>query len=226
MATEDFTLLAAPGLKIFYVIWDLSNDTVFDLFDDTYRPLATAKSPYLPASIEPTFPAAGGKATYNSRIDLTRVHNGSPRSLYFAAYFQGGNFPDALTDAPAGDLSVVIERGQSRATIEGLTAAGTGPVSVDQDYGGENRLCYIIGGVRIDNAEVTFYTEEDFSAGNLNVKFIVATSRTTANGDWDRPVMLDPGNYVMRFHKQGVSGPDDFLLKVTADPAASTVNPL
>jgi hypothetical protein len=103
---------------------------------------------------------------------------------------------------------------------------GSGSVRVDQDYGGENRICYIIDGHPVDNAEIRFFLRSSWDAGNRSSEFIIATSRTKADGTWERAVMLDPGEYVMTFHKQEVAGPDDFLLIVTEDPAESVLERL
>jgi len=87
--------------------------------------------------------------------------------------------------------------------------SGTGAVPVDHDYGGPDELAYKTTlNTGIDNAEIQIYYTADYNAGNRGQEFVVAASRTTVLGRWDKAVMLDPGAYTIIFFKQGVAGPD------------------
>jgi hypothetical protein len=225
MAVEDFTLVNRIGATVYFVIWDLAMNTVWDSSDATFKPLASAVDPYLPAPAEDVF--GSSVSTYRATQELDDVHAGDKRNFYVAAYKQTGAAPDATTDKPFGYLNIAIAQGELVGSGDGGEGGvGSGSVRVDQDYGGTNRLCYIINGHPVDNAEVKFFLFSDFDAGNRTVDFVIATSRTRADGTWERAVMLDPGDYVMEFHKQGVAGPDDFRLGVTVDPAESTLERL
>lgn len=223
MAVEDFPLVQKRGKTIYMIIRDLSNDTVWDSNDNTFKALAGATAPFLAMTETSVFGTL--RSTYLSRVELVDVHNESLRPFYVTAHIQKGTAPDPVVDQPAGYRSIQIDDGLI-AVATADVAAGVGVVRVDQNYGGPNRLCAISDGVLVDNAEVLFYLSSDFLAGRRANKFIVAASRTQADGSWVSAVMLDPAEYVLQFHKQGEFGPNAFLLLVTEDPSQSTVEPI
>lgn len=227
--TEDFTLTLRDGLTIYYVVHDLSNNTVWDQDDNEFRALVAAASPAIPAPATSVF--GGGRfATYNARIELEDVHNGTQKSFHVAAYRQAGGAPDPLTDRPAGYLNITIERGRLKIAYfdvqDLIEQTGSGSELVNQDYGGPNNLCYTLNGVPVDNAEILIYREKDYEDCNRSTENVVAASRTDAFGAWVKAVMLDPGRYVVQFYKQEVSGPDAFLLVVSQDPDEISVTPI
>jgi hypothetical protein len=231
MSVEDFTLTQLSGKTVYYVIWDLDNNTVWDQADNLFRALGSATSPTIVTVVEPVF-SAGRFSTYNARVELEDVHDGPIKSFHVAAYFQAGAAPAPLTDRPAGYLNISIDRGTLRLTQDQVaviiedTTVGVGSERVDQDYGGPNNLCYTLDGIPVDNAEILVFLESNFLACNRGSEFVVAASRTKADGTWEKAIMLDPARYVIQFHKQGVSGPDAFTLVVSKDPAEISVTPL
>ncbi len=225
MAVTDITLVQKRNKAVYFVIWDLAVDLVWDSADDTFKALGAATTQILPATESPPFQRQS--SVYRISLDQLRVHAGSIQSFFAAAYFQQGADPEPTTDKPAGGLQLDIENGTLRLTeaqVQAILAGtGIGVVQVDADYGGAGRLCYRINGIPVDNAEVTFYLLSDYNAGNLASEFIVAASRTRVDGAWVQAVMLDPADYAMVFHKQGEAGPDAFALGVTEDPSLSTL---
>jgi hypothetical protein len=229
MAVTDITLVQKRNKTVYFVIWDLATDLAWDSADGEFKAIGSAVTQILPATAEPPFQVQ--KTTYRVAIELDDVHSGPIKSFFAAGYFQQGVEPAPATDKPAGNLQLDIEDGTLRLTEEQLRVivadivgdAGSGDVQVDQDYGGQARLCYRVQGVPVDNAEVTFYLLSDYQVGNISSAFIVAASRTRVDGAWVQPVMLDPADYALVFHKQQESGPDAFALGVTNDPALSTL---
>lgn len=92
---------------------------------------------------------------------------------------------------------------------------GIGPTVVDHNYGGIDNLRYIKNGVGVDNACIYCYLKSDFDAGRLDNQYIVARTTTRVDGRWERPMMLDPGEYTLMFFKQGITGPDTVSINVT-----------
>ena len=79
MAVEDFTLVNRAGLTIYYLIWDLAIDQVWDSSDNTFKALGSATSPYLSAGQEGVF--GDSFATYRATQELDLVHAGDARSF-------------------------------------------------------------------------------------------------------------------------------------------------
>lgn len=220
MAVEDFTLVQKRGKTIYMIIRDLSNDTVWDSDDNTFKALAGAVAPFL--SMPATSVFGTHFATYLLNQQLSDVHDAGLKQFYVAAHIQLGASPDPAVDKPAGYRNIDIAEGMI-AVVSAVTSQGVGDIQVDQDYGGQGRLCYRIQGIPVDNAEITFFLLSDFNAGNTSTDFIVASTRTRVDGAWVQSVMLDPADYALVFHKQGEAGPDSFALGVTDDPALSTL---
>ena len=114
---------------------------------------------------------------------------------------------------------MTVENGRSRITesIIGSGSAGSceiGSIAVDQNYGGPNELCYVSNGVPVDNAEIVAYLKSDYDANRRTQEFVKGTSRTNVQGNWVRPILLDPGFYVLQFSVQGVYGPDIVCIEV------------
>lgn len=110
-----------------------------------------------------------------------------------------------------GDTSVdtvVSLRDATPATISDI--AGPGYTAVDHNFGGADNLAYqTAGGVGIANAEIDCYSADDWNVGNQSPAFIIATSRTgNDRGRWLMPMMLLPGDYVLRYFKPLFFGPD------------------
>lgn len=119
-----------------------------------------------------------------------------------------------------GDTAVNVTAALHDATplrtedLEGIT--GSGSVPIDHNFGGADTYAYETkNGVGIDNALVYAYLSSDFNAGRRGIEYVKATSITDINGRWLRPMMLDPGSYVLYFFKQLAFGPDTAPLTVT-----------
>jgi hypothetical protein len=119
---------------------------------------------------------------------------------------------ERITDAP----DQVTDPGPPDCVVDGLDEfGGDGLILVDQDYGGPGTLCYTVDGVPVVGAEILLFRASDYNAGNRQNRFAVAASRQLADGTWQQPVKLDPGQYVVQFHKRDVAGPDAFNLTVS-----------
>lgn len=93
---------------------------------------------------------------------------------------------------------------------------GDGSVSVTADYGGSLALAYLdAGSVPIDNATVRAYLAADHAAGRTSTQYLKGQTYTTADGSWTKPLILDPGAYVLVFAKQGFYGPDTVSVTVS-----------
>lgn len=117
----------------------------------------------------------------------------------------------------AGDVSVntvVSARDVTPATISDI--AGPGYIEVDHNYGGEDVLSYqTVSNAAIADAEIQIFTKADWDAERRATVYVVATARTTSDrGRWARSVMLNPGDYVLRYFKPQAYGPDIHELTV------------
>lgn len=120
----------------------------------------------------------------------------------------------------AGDTSVNITVNLFNSTplqAEDIAPiVGGGAVVVDHNYGGTDKYRYTTAaGAGIDNGVVSIYLASDYNAGRRGAEFVKASSRTNVDGRWERPVNLDPGNYIVYFYKQQAFGPDIATLNVT-----------
>jgi hypothetical protein len=81
-------------------------------------------------------------------------------------------------------------------------------VSVDHDYGGTNNLTYQTeDGAGVYRATIYIYLRSDYDAGRRDTDFVIDSATTDVDGHWERPVLLDPGEYVLLFFKRGRFGP-------------------
>ena len=110
-------------------------------------------------------------------------------------------------------------------TEETLPDHGHGCVTVDQDYGSSDAFQYTDAeGDPIADAEIIAFRKADADAAAPAIPrtaLAVAAATTTLGGNWDSPMQLDPGEYVLVFRKQGFFGPDVSPLTV-ARPASSS----
>lgn len=129
---------------------------------------------------------------------------------------------DVLTvhiQGAAGDISVNVTASLFNSTplqAEDIAPiVGGGAVVIDHNYGGTDRYRYTTAaGAGIDNGVVNIYLASDYNAGRRGPEFVKASSRTDVDGRWERPVNLDPGNYIVYFYKQQAFGPDIATLNV------------
>ncbi len=62
------------------------------------------------------------------------------------------------------------------------------------------------------------FRKEDWDAGKQGAEDAVAVGQTTTGGTWAWSLMLDPGQYVLRFEKPGEYGPDTVEITVESPP--------
>jgi hypothetical protein len=117
----------------------------------------------------------------------------------------------------AGDTSidaVVTLRDATPLRAEELAGAGTTPV--DHDHGGTDNLAYKTeAGAGIGGATVHVYLTADYDANRRSNAYVVGRATTDPAGRWDRPVMLDPGDYTAILYKRDAYGPDRVDLTVS-----------
>lgn len=90
-------------------------------------------------------------------------------------------------------------------------------VAVNHNHTGPKKLIYSIGGKPVDGASLQIFRASDYNAGNRTPDKIIGSAQQRADGTWSRPVMLEPGNYVLHCFKRGVAGPDSFNFTVEFD---------
>ena len=97
--------------------------------------------------------------------------------------------------------------------LDGLI--GSGVIEVDHDTGGTDNLQYVTAnGIGIDNATIYAFLRADWDAGSHGMDAVRAQSITNVAGRWERPMLLDPGWYVMYYFKQSAWGPDTVAILV------------
>jgi hypothetical protein len=131
--------------------------------------------------------------------------------------------PAAATVATQVDATLTAAHGAGSwltGSGSGGGSSGDGSVRVDHAYGATagdpTPLAFqTSGGAGIDGAEVRAYLAADHAAGRTGEAFVVARVGTAAGGLWADPMFLDPGAYVLEFHKQGAYGRTTLSLTVS-----------
>lgn len=88
-------------------------------------------------------------------------------------------------------------------------------VLVDENYGGANRLTYMLRGRPVSDATIEVYLYSDYVLGRFNDAYRLDRTRQRIDGTWEKAFYLDPGQYAIRFNKSGVAGPDDYYVVVS-----------
>ena len=120
----------------------------------------------------------------------------------------------------SGDTSVdTIATLRSSTPIQATDIFGTGPIAVDQNYGGPLALAYQTAmGVGIVGATVLAYLTSDYNAGRRAQNFAQGRTVTIAGGVWQTPLMLLPlgtaNDYTILFTLPGAYGPDTVTITV------------
>lgn len=84
-------------------------------------------------------------------------------------------------------------------------AGGDNSVQVDHNYGGIDVLrITTAAGAGIDNVTIRAYLTSDYVAGQRSADYIVASTRTSSDGRWVNPILLDPDDYTLVIFKQGI----------------------
>lgn len=105
----------------------------------------------------------------------------------------------------------------------GDTCEDPGKILVDQDYPNPGDLTYVVDGDVVSDASIEVFLYADYSAGLKDADSRIDSSRQQADGTWAKPFYLDPGDYVLRFYKLNVAGPDDYRLIVAANASHSSI---
>ena len=110
----------------------------------------------------------------------------------------------------AGDADVDVTAWLWEAVdLDVLATVGDGSVLVDHDMGGADNLTYETGGgAGIDNATVKAFLTTDWDAGNRSSDYVKGETITDVNGQWEKPMQLDPETYTFLYNVQGSYGPD------------------
>lgn len=105
-------------------------------------------------------------------------------------------------------------------------AIDPGKVLVNENFGGPGALTYQLDGVPVEDASIEVFLLSDYNAGNCHGNRRLNSSRQKIDGTWAIAFYLDPQNYVLRFYKSGVAGPDEWQIVVSQDPAEVEIIPL
>jgi len=135
--------------------------------------------------------------------------------LVYSAKFNLIPYSDVSYKIPVSHLS-------ADTTIESPFQAitGNGCVRVDHNYQTPGSLTYetdCCAGVA--GATVAAFRKQVWDAGHRAPTDAIAAVQTTTNGHWAMAMMLDPGQYMLRFEKTGQYGPDTMLLTVPQPPS-------
>ena len=104
-------------------------------------------------------------------------------------------------------------------TAEELPTAGTGCVTVDHNYGGNDNLVYVTrDGCGVLGGTISAFTKSQYDDGVRDPAYAVAATTTLADGRWSYALKLDPGEYVLVAEKVGDYAPTAFPLTVTGAP--------
>lgn len=148
---------------------------------------------------------------------LTRVEAGNTTAVMQCRHFiikPGDVLTLELIGNPSDTNITVVTRLIDATPITLSEIYGGGDVLVDHNYGGDDVLRYRqANGQGIDNAIIQVFLASEYNAGK---RVPLVETRTNVNGRWVRPVMLDPGEYMLLYYKQGDFGPDEHLLTVEA----------
>lgn len=118
-----------------------------------------------------------------------------------------GVTPEQIEEQLADNFQEVINAVSSPTNSE--------KVLVDENYGGANRLTYMLRGRPISDATIEVYLYSDYLLGRFNDAYRLDRTRQKIDGTWEKPFYLDPDGYAIRFNKSGVAGPDDYYVVVS-----------
>ncbi len=92
-----------------------------------------------------------------------------------------------------------------RGTTVGLCApVGGGAVAVDHDYPNPDDQTFEDSfGAALPDVYIRVYTQANYNAGRLDVGYIEGLTISDVNGEWDKPIFLDPGDYITVGTKRG-----------------------
>lgn len=116
---------------------------------------------------------------------------------------------------PADTAVDVVSKLEDMTPLTRAEVYGMGAISVDHNYGGVDRYQAVREtGAGVDNVQIQAFLRSDYEAGNRSASYVKGEVRTTADGRWAVPMMLDAGSYILVFFKQGQYGPNTAGLTV------------
>jgi hypothetical protein len=112
--------------------------------------------------------------------------------------------------------------------LDYLSNPATDPskILVNQDYGGTGALIYALNGIPVADASIELFLYSDYMAGNRDGNYRINSTRQTVDGTWAIAFYLDPQDYVLRYYRAGIAGPDEWKLTAALDPADIEIIPL
>lgn len=174
-----------------------------------------------------TRPVAGG-GTYTASVFLNDRRLVPDSSVVVAADTVILIQSRELLLTPGDHLIVVVTGRPADTAVDAVTTLldvtpltrsdvyGEGSTAVDHDYGGTDRLTYVgPDGRGIDNATIQAFLRSDWNAGRRGSGYVRAQTSTTPRGRWFRPMLLDPGTYILLYFRQGMFGPDTTTITVS-----------
>lgn len=108
----------------------------------------------------------------------------------------------------ADTAAIVVAELYDITPVSETQVSGSGATAVDHNFPNDDDMTIKLSdGTPVVGACIYIYTTADYDGGNREPQFIVGQSLTTTGGLWQRPVMLDPGDYTAVVFKQGVMPP-------------------
>jgi hypothetical protein len=203
---DEIQVAHVPGVTVYALVreddgsvWNGSAFVVYDSSDlSTYAIALTEQGPgsgYYTAN----FPASAAPGSYNTAA--FEQAGGAPAEGDLLAATGNVNW-QGLDDVFTDERFLLLDQLGS--------VIGTGDIAVDHNYGGTDNLSYqTASGQGIADAVIEVFTQTDWDLGNRHPSYAVALSRSMADrGRWVRQVMLDAGNYMLRYSKAQAYGPD------------------
>lgn len=102
----------------------------------------------------------------------------------------------------------------------------TNLIVVNQDYGGKNNLTYTVNDQVLSDVSIDIFYVNNFKENTLSPDYAIASTRQTKSGVWENAVSLEPNDYVIRFYKKGIAGPDYFKLTVAESQSNIAIEPI
>jgi hypothetical protein len=84
---------------------------------------------------------------------------------------------------------------------------GYGTEYVDHNYGGADNLSYLDGSIGVNDGKVRVYTKASWDLNRRSRDYVLAEVTTDYDGRWSNAVLLNPGEYVLLYHKTGAYHP-------------------
>lgn len=169
----------------------------YDPSDGTFKALGSITDPYVSMTENP--PASGD---YSLTLDVS----GWPDGNYNTDLFD--HTVDPANPVQLQDNATIFVDGGSGAPV------GSSKTKIDHNYTATDALRYITAGSEpVEDAEVYAFEQADYDADAAAIQ-AVATTLTDAEGRWVSPFFLDPGTYVILFHKPDAYGPDTTTINV------------